>query len=286
MTTSQTSALSTPLITAETLSNWLQTYPESIRILDASYALPNETRNPAQEYAESHIPGAVFFEIDKICDKSSPYPHMLPTPEAFSEAMVQLGIGHEHTVVVYDRNGMKTAPRVWWTFKAFGHPKLFVLEGGFHAWQQAGYPVTMDVPTYAKTLYQAAYQPALVRSFQQVQANSQSPSPQQVVDVRSRERFYGEAPEPRPGLRSGHIPGSKNLPFPQLLDPETQCFLPPEQLKVAFQQAGVDITQPTTFTCGSGLTACIGALAMAQLGNTAVSVYDASWAEWGAVTEG
>ena len=261
---------------------WLAAHLDdaSVKILDASWHLPPTGRDGRAEYAQAHIPGAGYFDIDALSDRSSSLPHMLPTPAAFSTGVGALGIGSGDHVVVYDAEGLFSAPRVWWMFRIFGHDSVSVLAGGLRAWRAAGHPVTADVRVPAPQAFEAGFRPKMVRTLADMQANLASAA-EQVLDARAEARFTGAEPEFRPGLRSGHIPGSVNLPFPNLVDPATGSFLSADGLRAAFDAAGVDPAKPIATSCGSGVTACILGLGLHLIGRDDWAVYDGSWTEWG-----
>lgn len=252
----------------------------ALRIVDATFHVPPTTRNAAAEYADAHLPGAVFFDIDDIADSHTDLPHMLPDAETFAQKVGALGIGNQHDVVVYDTHGVMSAPRVWWMFQVFGHDRVSVLDGGLPKWKVENRPLEVGQIHLKQETFVAVYSPERIRNWQQVLQQVET-GQGQLVDVRSRERFWGRQSEPRPGLRSGHIPGSKNVPWPSLLDPQAKTMLPSDQLRAAFLKAGLDLKQPVTFSCGSGVTACLGAFALNLLGHADWAVYDGSWAEWG-----
>jgi thiosulfate/3-mercaptopyruvate sulfurtransferase len=251
-----------------------------VRILDASWHLPPTGRNAGAEYDAAHIPGARFYDLDALSDRSTPLPHMLPTPAAFGRDVGALGIGDDDHVVVYDADGLFSAPRVWWTFRVFGHDRVSVLAGGFKAWRAAGQPVTAERPEVRPKSFKASFRPDMVRSLDQMRANLDSRA-EQVLDARARSRFTGAEPEFRPGVRSGHIPGSTSLPYQHLVDPATGTFLPADRLRAVFDAAGVDPRLPVTTTCGSGVTACILGFGLHLTGRDDWAVYDGSWTEWG-----
>jgi thiosulfate/3-mercaptopyruvate sulfurtransferase len=249
------------------------------QVVDATWYMPAEGKSGRSTFEAGHIPGAVFFDIDVIADPKSDLPHMLPSPEAFAEAAGELGLRRNETVVVYDALGMFSAPRVWWTLRVMGFPSVVVLDGGLPKWRADGHPIT-DGPG-APTLVEVSpdFRPELVRDLAAVRAALDSQAAQ-VVDARPAARFRGETPEPRPGLRGGHMPGACNVPFGDLINPDG-TMKSPDALRAAFQAAGVDLARPIVTSCGSGVSASLLALALARLGREDVAVYDGSWAEWG-----
>jgi len=264
-------------------TQWLEDHLSApdVRIVDASCHL-DPARDARKEFAECHIPGAVFFDIDEIADTSSPYPHTLPPAEVFSAKVRKLGLGDGNHVVVYDSNGgAMAAARVWWMFRLFGNHHVSVLNGGLPKWRREGRPVS-DEPAMAprERHFTARMDTTLVRSADEIRKAIEN-GRFQIVDARAAGRFQGDAPEPRPTKRRGHIPGSRNLPFAELLDPTTATFLPAHEIKTRFADAGIDLKKPLTATCGSGVTACVIALAAYLVGHRDVAVYDGSWAEWG-----
>ncbi len=267
-----------PLVDAAWLADHLG--DPSVRIVDSTYFLPGAGRDAQAEYAAGHIPGAAFFDIDAIADPASSLPHMLPTPELFAEKVGALGIGSDHMVVSYDTHGLFSAARAWWMFRVFGHDRVAVLDGGLPRWTAAGHP-TDDAPvSHPPARFEPRFRPELVRSADDVLANVASGGAT-VVDVRSPGRFDGSEPEPRPESRSGHIPGSTNLHYAGLIDQETGTLLKPAALEARFAKAGLDGDGPFVASCGSGVTACIFALAKQMTGHDSVAVYDGSWTEWG-----
>ena len=250
-----------------------------VRYVDATWFMPG-AGDAAAAFACEHVPGAVFFDIEQVADRSSPLPHMLPSAAEFARAVGRLGIGNDDDVVVYDAHGVMSAPRAWWTFRVFGHDRVTVLDGGLPGWRREGRAVESGAVSPPPARFEARYRPQLVRTREQVLAAARS-GEEQIVDARSAGRFAGRDPEPRPGLRSGQIPGSLNVPFTTVLDGGR--FKPPEALRAVFRDAGVDPARPTICTCGSGITACVLAYALYLLGNSGAAVYDGSWAEWGAV---
>ena len=263
-------------------TDWLAEHLSApdLRILDASWHMPGSGRDARAEFEKAHIPGARFFDIDEISDERSSLPHMAPPVEKFVSRMRGLGIGDGHRVVVYDSAGLFSAARIWWLFRLFGKRDVAVLDGGLPKWRAEGRPVEDGVPILRDRHFTARRDAGLVRDVTQVAATAKL-GDAQIVDARSAARFRGEASEPRPGLRSGHIPGSKNVPYGELLNPDGTMKDPPE-LRAAFEAAGVDVAKPAITTCGSGVSAAILSLALERLGNRSHALYDGSWAEWGA----
>ncbi len=248
-------------------------------VVDASWHLPNAARNAQAEYLAGHIPGAVFFDIDGIADTTTDLPHMLPSPADFARAVGALGISEDKTIVVYDEVGLLSAPRVWWTFRSFGARNVLILEGGGPKWRSEKRPVEAGLVSRPKVHFEISANPAAAVDFATVLANLRSHAAQ-VVDARPAPRFHGEVPEPRAGLRSGHIPGSINVPVSLLS--ENGRLRTPDELRTIFADRGIDLDRPIITSCGSGITAVTLALALEQAGANAVAVYDGSWAEWGA----
>ena len=262
-------------------TDWLAQHLKDpdLRVLDASWYLPEAGRNARAEYDEAHIPGARFFDIDEISDSASDLPHMAPPVEKFMSRMRAMGVGDGHQVVVYDGAGLFSAARVWWLFRLMGQENVAVLDGGFPKWREEGHPIE-DMPPMVRDRHMTVrFQNHLVRDVTQVSAASKLED-HMSVDARAANRFRGEAPEPREGLRSGHIPGSRSVPYTSLLNPDKSLKSPDETRKV-FEEAGVDLEKPVITSCGSGVTAAILALALERMGHTQWSLYDGSWAEWG-----
>ena len=251
----------------------------SVHPVDVVFWMPGLDRDLRAEHAARHIPGAVLFDVDDIADQDTDLPHMMPAPDLFGDKLGQLGIGNEDFVVCYDVFGLLSAPRAWWMLRAFGHERVAVLDGGLPKWLAEGRPVDSTVAEPTAKPFAANLRPDLVRGRDQVAAGP--PTLGQLVDVRAADRFAGEAPEVWPGRRWGHIPGSRNLPFGELIDPATGTLLPEDVLAERIAAAGIDPAHPVTAMCGSGVTACILALAMHRLGHDSVAVYDGSWADWG-----
>lgn len=262
-------------------TDWLAAHlnDPDLRILDASWHMPDSDRNARAEYENSHIPGARFFDIDEVSDHRSALPHMAPPVEKFISRMRALGVGDGHQVVVYDSLGIFSAPRVWWTFKLMGKLDIAVLDGGLPKWKAEGRALE-DLPPMVRDRHITVQRQAhLVKDVSQV-ASASKLGDWQILDARSGERFRGEASEPRPGLRSGHIPGSLNLHFRDLLTADL-TLKPNDELRVLFENAGIDMAKPVITTCGSGVTASILSLALERLGHRKHAVYDGSWSEWG-----
>lgn len=251
-----------------------------MRIVDASWYLPNDPRKAAQEYAAAHIPGALFFDLDASSDQHTPLPHMLPTAAEFSARMSELGLSDADDIIVYDGSGTNlSAPRAWWMFRVFGHRATALLDGGIGAWRAAGLPVESGIAAPARGVFTARLDAAHVRTLDAMRANVGA-AREQVIDARSAGRFAGTAPEPRPGLRGGHIPGSRNVPYTDLVTPNGM-MQPLDALRRLFDAAGADLGRPIVASCGSGVTACSVALALDLAGAAHVSVYDGSWTDWG-----
>jgi thiosulfate/3-mercaptopyruvate sulfurtransferase len=266
-----------PLVSTDWLAERLG--DPAVQVVDASWFMPSDPMTGARSYAEGHIPGAVFFDIDTVADRTSDLPHMLPTPDEFALAAGALGLSRGAAVVVYDALGLFSAPRVWWTLRAMGFPDVSVLDGGLKKWRAEGRTVDAAPAALPAAAVEPAFHGALVRDLAAVQA-ALADGAAQVVDARPAARFRGEAPEPRAGLRSGHMPGACNVPFAGLVNPDG-TLKSAEELVAAFQLASVDLQRPIITTCGSGVSAAVLALALARLGRFDVAVYDGSWTEWG-----
>jgi thiosulfate/3-mercaptopyruvate sulfurtransferase len=251
---------------------------QRLRVLDGTWHMPQLQRDPRREFEEAHIPGAAFFDIDAIADRTTSLPHMLPGAAQFSRQVGELGISNSDLVVVYDVRGVVSAARVWWTLRAMGHDRVAVLDGGLRKWRAEGRPVETGPAKVAPGRFRARRRRGIVRDLEQIRRNIDNPR-EQTLDARSRGRFAGTEPEPRAGLRGGHIPGSLNLPYDALYRPDG-TLLPPDGLRQAFAASGVDPTRPVATTCGSGITASVLALGLHLIGHKKVAVYDGSWTEW------
>jgi thiosulfate/3-mercaptopyruvate sulfurtransferase len=258
------------LISAQALAEIYE--DDTVRLLDASWAL--DGTDMATQFLYEHIPSAQFFDLEAVSDKLSGLPHMAPTPEMFADAVGRLGIHEHHHVIIYDRQGLFSAARIWWTFLLMGHRQIHILNGGLPAWRQAGFPVTEQMTVFAPEVYRPRFQAELIIDQDGV---ANAPEDQLIVDARPRVRFDGKVPEPRPGLRSGHIPGSYNIPYAEFIS--NGALKPVEDLKALFQPYDLS-PHPVITTCGSGVTAAIIALALFETGRP-FRLYDGSWAQWG-----
>ncbi len=263
-------------------TDWLNRHLDApdVRIVDASWYLPTAGRDRKSEYAEQHIPGAVFFDIDEIADTDDRLPHMAPSAEKFAARVRRLGLGDGNRIVIYDGSGTVSATRGWWMFRLFGATDVAVLDGGLPKWMAEGRPLHAIAPMPRERHFTARRNTTMVREIDQLLANLAHRT-EQVVDARTAGRFQGSEPEPRAGLRGGHIPGSRNLPFAALLDPTSNTFKGGAEIRRAFEAAGVDLDRPVVTTCGSGITACVLAFGLHLIGHREFAVYDGSWSEWG-----
>ncbi len=268
-----------PASSALVTTQWLQDHLDApdIVVVDGSYYLPAMKRNAREEYLAGHIPGAVYFDIDAISDHSNDLPHMLPSPEAFSSAMRSMGIGDGSTIVVYDGVGLFSAPRVWWTFRTFGVRDVYILDGGLPKWKAEGRALDFGEVRRTPRHFTSRFNRGAVADVDDVKKALAHPDIQ-VVDARSAGRFAGTAPEPRPGLKSGHMPGALNLPFDTLL--EDGRLVAPERIREKFEAAGVNLDKPVVTSCGSGVTAAVLWFALDALGKEPKALYDGSWTEW------
>lgn len=262
-------------------TEWLESHLKDpdLRVLDASWYMPDAGRDPKAEYDAGHIPGARFFDIDEISDLRSTLPHMAPPPEKFISRMRAMGVGDGHQVVVYDGAGLFSAARVWWLFRLMGKTDVAVLDGGLPKWRAEGREIEDLPPIMRDRHITVSRQHHLVKDVTQV-AHASKLGEAEILDARSEGRFKGEVPEPRPGLRSGHIPGSRNIPFATLLNADG-TMKDPAALRAVFDAAGVDLSKPAITSCGSGVTAAIISLALERIGHRNHSLYDGSWSEWG-----
>jgi thiosulfate/3-mercaptopyruvate sulfurtransferase len=263
-------------------SDWLAAHlvDPHVRIVDSSFKLPGITPTAREDYDRGHIPGAVFFDIDDICEPGTSLPHMVPSPELFARKMAALGIGDDDRVVVYDGAGLSSAGRAWWMLRLFGHHNVALLDGGLPKWEAEGRPLDTTVTVPQPRAFTARFDAALVRDKAALLGNLATRR-EQVVDARAASRFDGTAPEARPGLRGGHIPGSRSLPYERVTDPTTHELKSAKELIRLFRDAGVALDRPIVTSCGSGVTACALAFALHLIGHSGAAVYDGSWSEWG-----
>ena len=273
--------LPTPLVSTAWLADNLG--KPGLKLFDASYYLPAEKRDAEAEFAAAHIPGARRFDIDRISDPDTDLPHMVPSPFRFEKLVGALGIGNDDAVVFYDQKGVFSAPRGWWLMNLFGHTRAAVLNGGLPQWTAEARPTEAgEPPPAAPGKFTARFRPALLRGIGDLRANLADPC-EQVLDARSADRFHARVPEPRPGLRGGHIPGACNLPFNELLD--GPMLLPPAQLRERFAAVGIDGSCKVVTSCGSGVSAAVLTIAMVAAGLPMGALYDGSWTEWGFATD-
>ena len=267
-----------PLVSTDWLADHLD--DPNVRVIDASFKMPGVLPLPKDDYLASHIPGAVFFDVDAVSDHSSPLPHMFPDAGQFGRDVGALGVGNDNMVVIYDAGGWVAAPRVWWMFLSFGHPNVRVVNGGLKKWVAEGRKVESGQVAPRPAAFQARFDSSYTRNIQQMAANLSSHA-EQVIDARANERYQGKVAEPRPGLRAGHIPGSISVPYNRLFEASTGAMKSLDELRATFLGAGVNLDAPIVTSCGSGVSALVLTLALYRLGVRGSALYDGSWSEWG-----
>ncbi|WP_417429146.1 3-mercaptopyruvate sulfurtransferase [Kiloniella sp.] len=262
-------------------TQWLADHLDApdVRVVDGTYYLPNENKDARALYEEAHIHNAVFFDIDEISDNENPLPHMIPSDIKFASKVRKLGLGDGNRIVVYDQRGLFSAARVWWMFRLFGHKDVAVLDGGLPKWRSEHRPVDDDTVHPGERHFTPRFNSFLIRDKEQLLRNIET-GKEQVLDARASGRFKGEVPEPRAGIRSGHIPDSYNLPFTNLFK-EDGTLKETQEIKSAFEEAGIDYSKPVVTSCGSGVTAAVLSLGLELTGHKKTSLYDGSWSEWG-----
>jgi len=267
-------------------TSWLAEHLDApdVRVVDGSWHMPQLERDSHAEFSERHIPGAVFFDIDEIANTDSDLPHMLPSPEKFASRVRKLGLGDGARIVTYDSTGLGSAARVWWMFRVFGHSDVAVLDGGLRKWVADGHPVEDGEARARERHFTARTNSFLVRDLVQVRRAADG-GREQTLDARAKGRFDGTEPEPRAGLRGGHMPGALNQPFLELYDNASRTMKSAGELIALYRESGLDLAKPVITSCGSGVTACNLALGLYLLGKEDVAVYDGSWTEWGSLDD-
>ena len=269
-------------------TEWLQAHLDDpgVRVVETTWFLPTDGRSGREEFEGGHVRGAAFWDIDGIADPDDPRPHMAPSPARFAALMEELGIGASTRVVAYDRVGMMTVGRAWWMLRYFGHDSVSILDGGFARWVMERRPTETGAaaPRSAPDGFAAEPRADRISDLDTILASLDGAA-LQILDARAPGRFAGAEPEPRPGCRPGHIPGSRNLPYNRLVDPDTGAVRSPDELRALFEDAGIDVEKPVTTTCGSGVTASLLAFGLHLIGQDEVAVYDGSWSEWGMRTD-
>ncbi len=251
----------------------------NIRIIDATWHLPTSTQNAKESFQKSHIPGAVFFDIDEIADLENALPHMMPSDEKMASRIRAMGITNTNHIIIYDNSDFCTGARAWFMFKNFGHDKVSILDGGYQKWQKENKPIETEIKGFPDSHFKAKLNQDRIRHIDQITQNIQSKE-EQVVDARASGRFRGTAPEPRPNSKAGHIPGSFNVPFNELLNADKTYKSVSETIEI-FEKAGIDLSKPIITSCGSGVTACVLLFALERIGHHQNALYDGSWSEWG-----
>jgi len=268
------------IVSADWLHQHLQ--DQDIRIIDASWYLPAAGFDAARQFETAHIPGAVFFDQEEVVDKASPLPHTIPRPQDFATHVGAMGISEQDRIIIYEREGYFSAPRVWWLFRVMGATRVYVLDGGLQGWQARGYEITNALTPVRPAIFKPDFHAQAIIDLAEMR-EIVTKGDVQIVDARGAGRFSGREPEPRPGMRAGHMPGAVNIPYPRLV--QGGYLKSPAELREVFTEAGIDVDRPVATSCGSGVTAAILTLALQALGNSSVRLYDGSWSEWGALAD-